>query len=82
MREKIINGRSYLRLAHIIEATGVEGKTLTTWLQNGELVHFLTIYRNKKSGRHYYRLGRPEPDDILVAGETYIYELPEEDKGK
>lgn len=79
LKKKVINGVEYMRISDIAEISEVPIRTLQRWLNNGELVNFITTYQTK-TGMHYYRLGLPNPDDELVEGSTIKYKMKTEDK--
>lgn len=76
--KKVINGEEYLRISDISAISGVSQKALRVWIDAGDLVNFLTIYKSE-SGIHYFRLGVPHPTDELIEGESFKYKLPVED---
>lgn len=78
--KKKLRGEDLLRISDVSEISGVHIRTLQRWINDGDLVHFLTVYKSPK-GIHYFRLGVPFADDILVPGETFKYRLPGEDYG-
>ena len=74
---KHINGEDYLRISDVAELSGVEIRTMRRWINDGDLTHFLTVYRSE-SGIQYFRLGIPHDTDVLIEGETFRYHLPVE----
>lgn len=74
VQETIHNGVRYFRMTELSEITNTSIPTLNRWLNNGELVNFLTIYKDDKDVA-YYRLGLPEEDDVLLPGESFKYKL-------
>ena len=75
--KKIINSEEYLRISDISAISGVSQKVLRVWMDAGDLVNFLTIYKSS-TGIHYFRLGVPNPTDQLIDGETFKYKLPDD----
>lgn len=81
--KKTVNGEEYLRISDVAKLSGVNIRTLQRWLNNGDLINFLTIYQSKK-GINYFRLGEPyeydEPieDSPIVDGRPLKYKLPAE----
>ena len=81
--KKTINGEEYLRISDVAALSGVNIRTLQRWINNGELINFLTIYQSK-NGINYFRLGEPYDYDIpidntpIVDGRPLKYKLPVE----
>lgn len=78
--KKIINGEEYLLISDVSKACNVNSRTLWRWIESGDMVNFMTVYRSM-SGIHYFRLGKPKEDDILIENEKFKYRLPEEKRG-
>lgn len=79
--KKMINGEEYLRISDVSALSGVNIRTLQRWINNGELINFLTIYQSE-NGINYFRLGEPYDYDVplddtpVVDGRSLKYKLP------
>lgn len=78
--KKIINGEEYLLISDVSKACNVNTRTLWRWIESGDMVNFMTVYRST-SGIHYFRLGKPHDYDVRIENETFKYKLPEERRG-
>lgn len=79
IKQKVIDGETYLRISDVAELSGVNVRTLQRWVNAGDLVNFLTIYQTE-SGINYFRLGLPYDDDELIEGSTFRYKMRKENK--
>lgn len=80
IKQKVIDGKTYLRISDLSELSGVKIRTLQRWVNAGDLVNFLTVYQ-APSGIHYFKIGLPEESDELIEGSTFKYRLAEEPEG-
>ena len=79
MIKKIVVGdETYLRISDLSEISGVNIRTLQRWVNNGDLVNYLTVYQTP-SGINYFRIGMPDDDDVLVEGSDFKYQLITDD---
>ena len=68
-------GEKLYTIADLSKASDLPISTIRKWIRKGDLTHFVTVYVDERTNHHYYKIGLPDEDDILIDGSNIYYKL-------